>query len=100
MRDYAFYSSLGTDPTCMIETPIYAAIGVHSTVEVVVIKYDSDYIRAIDVGYCARYDSEVFFGDDGVIYLAKFDQMTEDTGDIKVFASYLALEAKWHTFSQ
>ena len=100
-RDYTFGASLG--PKVPLMKPIYAAIGVPSRPEIVLIKYPGRRINAIDVGYCSQYDSEVFFGDDGLIYLVDFEQMKQNAEvskeGMKIFESDEKLDSDWRTFS-
>ena len=72
-RIYTFSAFLG--PKAPFKKPIYATIEVPSRLEIVLINYPGHRIHAVDVGYCLQYDSEVFFGDDGLIYLVDFEQM-------------------------
>ena len=100
-RDYTFGASLGLKVP--VRKPIYAAIGVPSRPEIVLIKYPGRRINAIDVGYCSQYDSEVFFGDDGLIYLVDFEQMKQNAEvskeGMKIFESDEKLDSDWRTFS-
>lgn len=99
-REYTFNAALSLKAP--FKKPIFALIGVSSSLEVVLIKYPGQRTSAVDVGYCRQYDSEVFFGNDGMIYLVECEQMRHDlpvSNGIKVFESDMKLDSDWRTFA-
>ena len=101
-RNYTFGASLGSKAP--FKKSIYAAIGVPSRPEIVLINYPGQRIHAVDVGYCSQYDSEVFFGDDGSIHLVDYEQTKRNAPiskeGMKIFESDEKLDSDWRTFSE
>ena len=98
-REYIFIAQLGTKAP--FKKGVFAGIGVSSTPEVVIIKFPGRRTTGVAVGYCSQYDSEVFFGGDGRIYLVDFDQIKVTLaaeGAMKVYESDEMLDSDWRTF--
>jgi hypothetical protein len=101
-RDYIFMASLGMKSPFKKE--VFAAIGVSSSPEVVLVSYPGRRVRAVGVGYCAQYDSDVYFAADGGIYLVESDQVAFGGGvcyttGMQVFESEQTLDKDWRTFA-
>jgi hypothetical protein len=100
-RDYIFMASLGMKSPFKKE--VFTAIGVTSSMEVVLLSYPGRRVRAVGVGYCAQYDSDVYFAADGGIYLVESEQVTFGGGfcctGMSVFESELILDKDWRTFA-
>ena len=99
-REYIFNASLSLKAP--FKKPISAIIEVSAKPEIVHIKYPGQRTDAIDVGYCGQYDSEVFFGMDGMIYLVESEQVKRVapvSEGRKVYESDMKLDSIWTTFA-
>lgn len=102
-HDYIFMGPVGKKSP--LKSVITTAIGVAETPEVYVVTFPgrARAMRAIAVGYCAQFDSQVYFAVDGRIYLVEFDQLyttREQTAyGLKIMESNLILDSDWRTFA-
>ena len=97
---YTFTCSLGHKAP--IKKIISAEIRVSARPEVVLIAFPGKRTQAVDVGYCAQYDSGVFFAKDGKIYLVDSEQLKkfppEDNGR-KIYEADEVLDSNWQSFA-
>jgi hypothetical protein len=94
-RDYIFTASLSP------KLPICSVFGVSKTVEVSMIRFPGRKVRAVNVGVCSQLDSQIFFGEDGGIYLVEADLVflpAELEGGIQIFDSDQYLDNKWYVY--
>jgi hypothetical protein len=99
-RDYIFMASLGMKSPFKKE--VFAAIGVPSSLEVFLLSYPGRRVRAVGVGYCAQYDSDVYFAADGGIHLVDSEQVAFGGGicsEIQIFESEQTLDKDWRSFA-
>jgi hypothetical protein len=102
-HDYIFMGTVGKKSP--FKRAITTAIGVNETPEVFVVSFPgrARAMRAIAVGYCAQFDSQVFFAVDGRIYLVEFDQLyttrPQTAYGLKIMESKLILDSDWRTFA-
>jgi len=98
-RRYAFTCPLGHKAP--FKKVISAEIGVPARPEVVSITYPGKRILAIGVGYCAQYDSGVFFAKDGKIYLVDSEQFMKsppENDGLKTYEAEDVLDSNWQLF--
>jgi hypothetical protein len=100
-HDYIFTGSVGMKSP--VKQAITAAIGVPATPEVFIVTYPGRRVRAIAVGYCAQFDSQVFFAVDGRIYLVEFEQLSttreKTASGMAILESEITLDSDWRTFA-
>lgn len=98
-RDYFFSASLGHK--LPFKKPISACFGVSSHAQVCLIRSPGRRVRSVQVGYCSQFDSQVFFGADGQIYLVEAEQV-ERPGileeGIQIFESDEVMDSDWTLF--
>jgi len=100
-RDYVFSGSMGhMEP---VRKPIYADIALGSNPEVVRIHATNRRATGIHIGSCLQYGREVFYGDDGGIYLVERKQWKKSapiSEGLKLYESDMMLFQDWRTFCQ
>jgi len=100
LREWIFQASLF--PKAPVKQPVHIAVGCKQTVEVVMMKSFPGRQFAVDVGYCVHFDSEVFFGVKGSVFLVDMEQILKDDtapGELKVFEADDKLEGDWRKFA-
>jgi len=100
--EYVFPAELGPKDH-RFEKSVKVVIDVSEHPEVVWINYPSRRITGIRVGTCSQFDSGVFFGDDGKIYLVDTDLVDSDEPSIfegrKIYESEDMLLWSWRKFT-
>ena len=92
-REYLFNAVLGV--ICPFKQPLYATFTLSSEMKVSIISFLGKRVRGINVGYCVQFDREVFFGEDGHIYLVDVEinqrpRLSEDGAPIYYSEEQLA----------
>jgi hypothetical protein len=96
-QDYVFKANLGRKVP--IRNPVAASIKVSAAPERTFIKYPGFRCFGVHVGFCPQYDSNVYFGENGRIYLV--EQASEVSlcmsDGAKMFDADELLESDWRT---
>lgn len=100
-RTYIFNAELGPKDG-RVKKHISVLMHVSADPEIVMINYPGKRILAIEVGTCQQFDSRVYFGDDGKIYLVDSELLLQDPPVVsgrKVYESEETLLWSWRTFT-
>jgi hypothetical protein len=96
-QEYEFKATLGH--CAPIRIPICVSVNVSENPERVFIKFPGYRSFAVQVGTCAQYDSDIFFGESGKIYLVEQTNQASfiNSEGYKVFDADEVLETDWRT---
>jgi hypothetical protein len=90
-RDYAFISSIGTEYP--FRAAIAAKIDISSKPVLEKLKFPGTRTIAVKVGYCHHFDMDVFFADNGGVYLVDTEQVRGP------YEAEKKLDSDWREFS-
>lgn len=99
-HDYIFLGPVGMKKGYLAKVNV--AVGISESPEIAMVSFSGRQVRAVAIGYCLQFDSEVYFGVDGKIYLvdAYLLSMTARTvAGLYVFESKGTLDSDWRTFA-
>jgi hypothetical protein len=94
-RAYNFIASLGK--IAPFKKEISANIQISSSPEIRGVSYPGMRTTAVKVGYCVQYGNDVYFGNDGRIYLVDAYEPDENYHG-KEYESEMILDSDWRTF--